>query len=572
MSQPEKAPAAAGTKPSGESGGHAAVLRRAGIVSGAIMLSRLLGAARDVASAHLFGAGWVWDAFAVAFQVPNLFRKLFGEGALSVSFVPVFAQKAEKEGRDAAARALGNVAALTVVILSAITVVVVAAALLFPVDLFFGADHAGGEAGRQVVEQARQWRLTFQLVALLLPFMIFICLSAVLSGALNVLDRFLTPALGPVFLNLFWIAGATLAAPAVGGSPEGRVFFLSAAIMAGVVFQTVTQVLALRRLGVRFFPSLDRRSDAVRQVARKMAPATFGASIYQVNALLETLIARLMVAGEGAVSALYYASHLMQYAPALVGNALGTALLPTLARQAARGDRAAIAPAVARSAQSALFLVIPASVGLILVREPVVQALFHGGEFSAAAASRTADAVFYYSLGIGTVTLNHVLRAGFYAVGDTKTPVRAGLISLGVGLVASLLLVRTGLRESGLALSSSISSAVALVALAVWFGRAVGRAPLSPILATAWRAAAASVVMWGAVEGARAGLAAWPALAALAPRWRAGVEAGALVAAGAVAYFLSAAALGLNAWPRRPVGRQPVGEVAARPETDAETP
>jgi len=307
-------------------------IRSAGVISALTLLSRLLGVVRDIACAAVFGAGVVWDAFSFAFRIPNLFRRLFGEGALSAAFLPVFTEHLALNRPQEAWRLAGRVAGALALVLSGI--------------LLLGEAALAAMLG--LMELSARWRLALMLTAVLLPYMVLICMTALAGAALNSMKRFAMPALAPVVLNACWIAAVLVAAPLVSARPEGRIMAVAAGILLAGVLQLWLQIAALRRLGVRLRLSFSLMHPQVRRVAAAMAPVALGLAAFQINVLLDGVIA-ISLAGPaggesfrlfgatlpypmevGANSVLYYGNRLMQFPLGVFGIALATAVFPTL--------------------------------------------------------------------------------------------------------------------------------------------------------------------------------------------------------------------------------------------------
>lgn len=409
-----------------------------------MLASRLLGMARDMLAASVFGLTAIWDAFAIAFLVPNLFRRLFGEGALTSAFVPVFVERLERDGKPAASGLLSALCTAVVLILTAVSAVGIAATLTLP--RFSGDPQLARVCG---------------LLAIMLPYMILICVVAVLSAALNSLGHFTAPSAAPVLLNVVLIAALLLA---VGDAHEKITLFAWAVVGAGVL-QVLLQLGPLWARGIRLRPSLAFDQPGVREVGRLFLPATLGVGILQVNELVDKIIASLFV-DAGGVSALYYSDRFVFLPLSMIGVALATAVFPTLSRAAAREDRAEFDAELARGLRVAIFLTAPAVTGLLLLAEPIVRVFFEHGQFDAVATARTARVLLLYSTGLIFFVCNHLLVRAFYARKDTAAPFRIMGSMVAVNLALNLVLVRTDLREAGLALATAITGALNFVALA----------------------------------------------------------------------------------------------------------
>lgn len=423
-------------------------LGAAGLMAGLTFLSRLLGLVRETLLSYYFGTSELLSAFRIAFQAPNLARRLFGEGALSSAMVPVLTKTLHERGDVEARRMVGSTLTATLVVLTV---------LLAVVELGIGA-----------------WRLidddpALRLTAIMMPYMVLICLAAVASGVLNVRGHFAVPAAAPTILNIASIL-AMVAGAAIGlGSASLMDWNCYSVLLAGIV-QLAATAIALKMAG--FSPIWGRawNDPEVRQVARLMGPMALGLSAVQINTLFDSLIAYVFVtndAGERVGTAvLGFAQFLYQLPLGVFGISLATALFPVLARKAAEGDRIGMAGIFERGVRSGQFIALPSAVGLIFIATPLVSTLYeHGGEFDAESTRRVASALVFYSLGIPAYFLQHVLVRSYYALHDSRTPAKIAICMVIFNLCMNLMLVFV-MEEQGLALSTSISATVQ----ACWLG------------------------------------------------------------------------------------------------------
>lgn len=495
------------------------VVRSAWIISASTLLSRILGLVREMMAARLFGVGPVWDAFALAFQVPNLFRRLFGEGALSSAFIPVFSEQIQKRPGDEAFRFMSAMLSLLAVLLTGAAVVTLGAT--YAVTALYGG--AGAE----------KLALVCRLLRIMLPYLPLICLVALVSAILNCFKHFTLPALASVVLNLCWIGGF-LVAVRVGGDEITQVTIVAASVVVGGVLELALQIPALRAHKVRFRPNLDWRMPGVREVLHLMGPSVFGLAVFQINLVMDSLIAEWCVPGDGAVSALYFGNRLMQFPLALIGIAIAQAVFPYFAEKAARGDLAGLRDQVAQALRLVLFGAVPASFGLGLLARPIIELLLQWEKFTAQSTNRTAWVVICYSLGIWAYCGVQVITRAYYSLKDTRTPVRIGMWNVLLNLTLNLILVWP-LHEAGIALATAVSAVVNLVVLCVRLEGRVGAWSWGPVLRVGALSLVASGVMAGACLATLAGLPAGGAgLAARALR------VGAPLVAGAAVYFAAA--------------------------------
>lgn len=448
------------------------------------LLSRVLGLLRDRATAALFGmSDGVMDAFVVAFRIPNFFRRMFGEGALTASFLPVFAQSVEQDRRQA-----WRVAATTMAWL-----VIVLTGLVLVGEAIF-AIWATIASGPRVA-------LLTGLSAMLLPYVILVCLLAIASASLQTLGKFAAPAFIPAVLNLIWLVGTIWIAPRLASDSTSQAQILAVCVLIGGVLQCLLLWLALRRVGFRLEVNFAATRDELRQIRWNMIPTLVGLTVTQINTLLDSLLAWAMAAApegpqhiawlggipypmqQGAASAMYYGERLYQFPLGLLGVAVATVVFPLLARHAARGDYIAVRDDLVRGLRLVMLLALPATAGLMLLAEPIARLLFQTGKFTAEDTHRVAAMIATYSSGVWAYCASPVLVRGFYAVNDRLTPVRIGLVAVAVNVVLDVVLMWP-LAELGMATSTAIAASVQTVALLVMFSRGHVAMVWRPILVT----------------------------------------------------------------------------------------
>ena len=427
--------------------------RAVGIVGLAVLCSRLLGLARELLLARLFGAGLAMDAFKVAFRIPNLLRDLFAEGALSTAFVTVFSKKTAT-GEDASAWELANkVATLTVVVLSAVVLVGIGLAPLLVGQL------AGGFAPEKAA-------LTVLLTQIMFPFILLVSLAALVMGLLNAKDVFGAPAMASSFFNIGSIVGGVALAyfldPEFG--PDALVG-LSVGTLIGGAAQLCAQFPALRRVGYRFRLDFGWSDQGVRDVLRLMGPAVIAASAVQINVMINSKFAS-HIPGDGPVSWLDYAFRLMQLPLGVFGVAIGTVTLPLVSRHAANGDTPALRAALARGLRLGLLLTVPSTLGLVFLAEPIISLLYKSGKFDAEATRQTAAALRYYAIGLAAYSGIKVLAPAFYAIDRRTTPMLVSFGAIGVNLTLNWLFTHhLEMGHCGLALSTGCVAVVNFLAL-----------------------------------------------------------------------------------------------------------
>ncbi len=406
------------------------------------LISRVLGLARDSAIAAVFGASGATDAFVVAFRIPNLFRRLFAEGAFSQAFVPVLAGYKSTASPEEVKTVLSAVcSALALVLLVIVALGVVAA----PYIITLVAPGFGNDPEKSALS-ASLLRLTF-------PYLWFISLTALLGGALNTYGRFAIPALTPALLNVAMITCTLWLAPHL---PQ-PVFALGIGVLLGGALQLGLQVLAVWRAGLLPKPTLNFQHPAVSRILRLMGPAVFGVSVAQLNLLVSTFIASFFTAGS--LSWLYYADRLMEFPVGLLGVALGTVIMPRLAHHHARVEPELFSKTLDWSLRTVFALTIPAAVGLAVLGPVLLTTLFQYGEFGAHDVTMSAQALMAYAAGLTGLIMVKVLAPAYYARQDTRTPVKIGLISMLVNLLACMVL-GWFFQHAGLALAVSLAAFV----------------------------------------------------------------------------------------------------------------
>ncbi|MBU0681174.1 MAG: murein biosynthesis integral membrane protein MurJ [Proteobacteria bacterium] len=400
------------------------IARSAGTVGFAVMCSRVLGLVREQVFAGFFGAGYAYDAFVVAFRIPNLLRDLFGEGALSAAFVTVFADYDSTRGEEETWRLVNNVLAFFAVFLSLLTLV----GIYFSEDivwLLIDDDKFGAVAGKVA--------LTQMLTIIMFPFLILVSLSAVVMGALNSKGKFFVPAMASSFFNLGSIVGGLgfyylfkrLGYPMIAGMAVGT--------LIGGSLQLFCQLPLFKKIGFSFRPFIDLKDPGLRRILRLMLPAIVGLSATQLNIFINTRFASSCA--EGSVSWIQYAFRLVQLPIGVFGVALSMATLPVIARYAVKKDFVSLKDAFTSSLTMGFCLSIPAGVGLWILAEPIVRLLFEHGRFSAYDTLQTAEALRFFSLGLFAYAAVKIMVPVFFALDDTRFPVIGSFIAVGVNLL-----------------------------------------------------------------------------------------------------------------------------------------
>jgi putative peptidoglycan lipid II flippase len=427
-----------------------ALLHSAATVGFYTMVSRVLGFVREVLVAAFLGAGPISDAFFVALRLPNMFRSLFAEGAFSAAFVPLFAGKIAGEGRQAARTFAEDALA---VLLVALLLFLIAGEMLAPWILDVLAPGFRADPGK--------FALAVDLTRIMFPYLLFISLTALQGGVLNSLERFAANAFTPVLLNLFLIAVLLGVRPLTGEA-------LAWAVTAAGLAQFLWLMLSCAQAGMSLSLPRPRLSPQVKRLLRVMLPGVFGAGVMQINLVVSTAMASLLPTGT--VSYLNYADRLNQLPLAVLGIAVGTAILPPLSRQVRLGDDAGAIATQNRGLELALLLTLPAAIALALAAEPILAVLFQHGRFTAADTAATAPALAAYAAGLPAFVIVKVMAPGYFARQDTKTPVKIAALTMAVNVVLTLAL-GLALAQLGIALALSIAGWVNALTLIAVLGR-----------------------------------------------------------------------------------------------------
>ncbi len=467
-------------------GDHTGVTQRAGVVGAATLLSRVLGYVRDMVIGYFFGAGMASDAFIAAFRIPNLLRRLFGEGSLSIAFVPVFTDILNHQGRAEAQRlAVSSLRSLAVALTGISLLGVLIAPLLVHLLAYGFAD------------EPEKYSLCVRLTRIMFPYLLFIGLVALCMGILNVLGHFAAPALAPTLLNIAMI-GAVMFFSWLSPSQSTRVTGLALGVLLGGVLQLGLQLPLLIKKGIAFWHPSPWWHPAMKQVLLLMGPALFGTAVYQINSLVICLLASLLP--QGSITYLYFADRLVQFPLGLFAISLATAVLPTLSLQASQQQWGQLQATFAYALKLVFFISLPAMAGLIVLREPMVALLFKRGAFDDQAARLTAGALIYYGVGLWAFSAIRIVLSTFYALKDTKTPVVTGAVAILANTVLGVLLMGP-MRHNGLALALSLASALNLALLTLALRRRLGAIGWRSIALAVSRSGVCALIMGAAVWG-----------------------------------------------------------------------
>jgi putative peptidoglycan lipid II flippase len=462
---------------------HRRLLRSVGTVSAFTMLSRLLGLLRETVTAAAFGTSAVMSDFVVAFRIPNMFRALFGEGALSSAFVPVFSSIRAKEGEPAAWRFARRVSTLLGAVLALIVLAGIGLTFFPPLIEVF---HRGTQ--------------TLPLLRIMLPYLFFICLTALSQGILNSFGRFALPSFTPCLLNLIWIIFILFVCPHMGVRPEDRIAGVALGVLVAGAVQLAAQLPAMYRLGWRPGTAWEPRDPQVTRFLGLMGPSALGQSVTQVNMTINSIMARW--ATPWAAATMYFAERLLYFPQGILATAMSTVLLPVFSSHAAVGEEERIRTTINRALRMLLFVMIPAAVGLMALARPVTGMLLGWGAFDVTSVDRTAAVLRVYAPGLFFFGLAKVFVPAFYALGDTRTPYRNGLVSVGINFSLNLaftLTLPSEWKALSLAGAAVVSEAFNGLTLGWRLGRRIGSPGWLSVLAGAGRALIAALIMGATV-------------------------------------------------------------------------
>ncbi|MBW2039661.1 MAG: murein biosynthesis integral membrane protein MurJ [Deltaproteobacteria bacterium] len=427
------------------------IVRATGVVSSATFMSRVLGLIRDMVISGYFGAGMATDAFFIAFTIPNLLRRLLGEGTLTVSFVPVYTEYLTHQPQESQR----VVHITTTVVTSLLLILTIMGIVLTPWIIKL---QAFGWKDPSLI------RLTILLTRICFPYLFFIGLVALAMGVLNSHRHFAAPALAPCLLNISIIVSVLLLAPRI----NPPVLTLALGVFLGGLAQFLLQLPFLRAKGITFKINFDLCHPALRRIALMMAPMMIGIAAFQFNQVVNRFLASFLP--QGSISYLYYADRIFEFPLGLFAIALGVAVLPSFSRLVAEGRIEELNEGVNFSLRMILFITVPAMVGLIILRVPILNLIFQHGAFTYHSTIMSAKALLFYSLSIWAFGGITVLSRAFYALEDAKTPVKVAIMALVANFLLGVVLMHP-LRHAGLALANSLAAILNVAFLAYFFHR-----------------------------------------------------------------------------------------------------
>lgn len=452
------------------------IIKAAGLMGFWTLASRVLGMVRDIVSAKAFGTSWQWDAFLYSFMLPNFLRRVVGEGGLSSAFIPVYSDTLEKQGNAESFRfanitltMLGTGLGLFILILDLVLSLVLYIPHLSPT-----------------------LRLTVDLLRYMFPYLWFMSLFALGMGVLNSHHHFFAPSFAPVILNLVWIGAVIWLLPYVGPDLTVKVRWLAVMVLISGLLQLLVELPPLYQLGFRVRWIWDIYYPGLLKAWNLILPIIFGFTVVQINILVDMTIAMLL--GPGANSSLWYGNRLMQFPLSLFAVGMGAAVLPALSQHTARQEFAEAKRTLSFALRSVFLIVIPSSVGLMVLNEPIVRLLFQRGEFDALSTQRTAAVLLFYAIGLFAYSGQKILTAGFYGAQNTKTPMKIGIAALLVNIALNLALM-VPMAEAGLAFATSLSAILQMGLLGYFYHRQIAEIDFKEIFTSFLKVCLASTAM-----------------------------------------------------------------------------
>lgn len=500
------------------------IVRSTGIVALMTMISRLLGFARDIVLALIFGAGPAFDAFVIAFKLPNFMRRLFAEGAFSQAFVPVLSEyrthRAQQEVRQFVSHIAGSLGAT-------LLLVVVIAELIAPaIILVFAPGFA---------QDPVRYHYATHMLHITFPYLLLIAMTAFAGAALNTYNRFALAAFTPTLLNIVLIVVAWFWAP----HTQDPIYTLAWGVLIGGVVQLFAQYPFLKSINLLGIPIPNWRDPGVRRVMKLMVPALFGVSVAQVSLLIDSFFASFLQTGS--ISWLYYSDRLIYLPQGVIGVALATVVLPTLSRHHAESNRDAYSKTLDWALRASLLVGLPAAIGLMLLAGPILSTLIHHGAFTAFDVIMTTKSLQAFSIGLPAFMIVKILASGFYSRQNIKTPVKIAALSVLVNIILNLILIFP-LAHAGLALSTSLASVFNAICLCFMLWRLKFYSPTSGWISLGIRLLLANAVMAGVIFWLSGGIQHWLAWNISTRIWHLML----VIVAGIATYFIALWVLGLR--------------------------
>ncbi len=459
-------------------------------------ISRIFGFIRDMAYSHFFGANALLDAWTIAFKIPNLARRLFGEGAASASFIPVYSQELHRDNQQA--KLLVN------------TVVTVLFVLLAAIILLA---QIGIWSYYKFVCQTGETKLVLSLTSIMLPYMLLVCIVAILAGILNVHRHFATPAAAPIVLNIFIIGSILMTGWVFNLQARTQLFFVAFAVLVAGVVQILIQIPPLRASGVSIRPAWRTHSEAFKKIIILMGPMILGLTVTQINTLADDLIAWWFSGSvekgtffvflghkityplqRGSVSHLYYAQRLYQLPLGVLGISLATAIFPVMSSLSAKKDFTGLGKTLSQGLSTCFIIAIPATIGLIAIAKPLISLAFQHGQFNVNDTNLVAWTLLFYALGLCGYFAQQLVNRAFYSMQDSYTPMKSAIIAVGANIVLNLTLIWP-FGTGGLAASTALCSYLQVLILITALRRKFGSILLDGLLKAFLKTIAATICM-----------------------------------------------------------------------------
>ncbi len=453
------------------------IARAAGLMSVATFISRMLGYVKDMILAVFFGASGLSDTFFAAFRIPNLLRELFAEGSMSSAFIPVLTEYRQKQGENEAIR----------LVKITFTFIIIMVGCLCMLGIMF-APAIVSVVAPGFLQSPDKFSMTVVLTRVMFPFLLFISLASLVMGALNTKKIFFVPALAPALLNITIIGTVVLFAR----SFAEPITSVAIGVAIGGFVQFAFQLPAFFRTGyvLGFEPEFGH--PGLKKMALLLVPATMALAVNQINIIVSNILASYLP--DGSITYLYYSMRLIQFPIGIFGVAMGMAVLPALSEHAVNGDYDKLREDFSFALRLLFFIAVPSMAGLIALREPIVNLLFQRGQFDYVATRGTADALLFYSIGIWSIVGVRVTTATFYALQDTKTPVRIAVVGVTSNILLSLILMGP-LKHSGLALANSLASGINFLLLSFFLRKRLQRIDAKAIITSFLQVISASFIM-----------------------------------------------------------------------------
>jgi putative peptidoglycan lipid II flippase len=457
------------------------MLKSSGAMAAATLTSRVLGMVREMVYANFMGDGWVAGAFQFAFTIPNLFRRLLGEGALTAAFIPIFKEKEKTHGEIEMWRAANAVISGLIIAAS-----VIIGLVMLGISIALAAHSFDAKT-----------ELMLQLLRVMFPYMLLVCVAAAMMGMLNARGHFFIPAMGATMLNVVMIASVLWLAPHMGTELTEQIFALAIGVLAAGVAQAAFQLPTLWRDGFRYRWVSPWKNETVRVVVTRMIPGTIGVAAFQLNVTLVLVIAFWI--SPQIVASFNYAVRLMELPQGMFGISLATYLLPTLSGLASDKNYSEFRATLRHGVGTLLFLNLIAAILLVVLSEPIVRLIFEHGKFTAASTDRASLALMCLAPGLVAFSTVNVLARAFFALGDTKTPMKISIACLALNFILAAALVHS-LRQGGLGIANTVTSIVNVCLLSFALRKKMGKLEMEPLRKT---------FLPLAVGGCLAGFVAW---------------------------------------------------------------